>query len=586
MRSVLVEGSLIWDALQGESPSDFDLLWKVLQSAELRGYITQEDLDRIYVDITRTQGIESATHITYHIKRVLSVYAPETDLAPDVRIAKSAIEQSSTPEGMTTLSVSGFLERFTLDLIYREQTPTGRVQQSLAHWFRKSSDLGFDLLVIPLLFTLVLQGLGVAGKVWAAPTSEPDPASEAETTSPSETIPSAGLGTHPDLSPSPLRSLQSEASGDPSQAQTPASHSPSTGAAEFYPDALEYLLTLLQGPTRGVDFQSLRLTGTNTVPHTISSSISTKATPLIASSSIDASALDAKMTSLTASGTVTPISTADRTQSSSEDDSKEQTSSHTVTTEGQDTNSVEFNVNVEVDGSSVNITVGPSSRDNAKVGKPQSNDPITSQPTTSSFTAGPTTDQPLLNSTSDTPLREVPSSEGEGVEFVWRISPESTTVELLLDDSAEQVMDNGAQPVEEYIHDHGFSAELPTGDSQAVSHLNSEPQIPDEWGTDSLGTDPLETDRLETDPFGLQVVVSGEDPTAAEIPPSQPLTPTTLVATILEIKEQTPLGFELAGSFVGAGDPNIWYQEFIELAQDPLGGLGDSAVLGINLLTS
>jgi hypothetical protein len=565
MRSVLVEGSLVLNALQGESPSDFDLLWKVLQSSELRGYITQEDLDRIYVDITRTQGIESATLITYHIKRVLSVYLPDSDLALDVRVTRLASEQSSSPEGMTTLSVSGFLERYTLDLIYRERTTAGRVQHSLAQWFRKSSDLGFDLLVIPLLFTLVLQGLGVASKVWAAPTSEPDSGAAPEATTHSSEITLAqAQGTPTDLHSSPGRSPNAEETGERSQTQA---HASTVGNAELSSRVLQDLLTLIQGPTTGVDFHSLRLVGASPDPRTIiSATISDESTPPIALSTVDPSALEAKMIFSLESGTAKSISEADKTQSPSVDTSDEP---GTDTTKSMgDHDSVEFNVNVEVDGSSVNITVGPSNQDKAKTDGPKSNDLIT--------------DEPLNHPTSKTSL-EKGDFDKEGVEFVWEIAPESRTV-ALPDDSAEQVMDSGEQSMDGPIHDHGLSPE-PSTSSQPVSHLNSEPQTTGEieieiFGADAFGTDTFETDTFETDTFGLQVVVSGEELATGEMLRSQPLTPTTLVATILDIKEKTPLGFELDGSFVGAGNPMAWYQEFIELAQDPLIGLENAAGIG------
>ena len=38
MKNILLTGQLIWEALQAES-GDFDVLWEVLQSQKIQGYL-------------------------------------------------------------------------------------------------------------------------------------------------------------------------------------------------------------------------------------------------------------------------------------------------------------------------------------------------------------------------------------------------------------------------------------------------------------------------------------------------------------------------------------------------------------------
>lgn len=168
MRSLLIQGDLIWEALQSDHPSEFDLLWQALQSTDLHGLITQADLDQLYVRIARTQGIDSATRIIHHVSRVLAVYVPEQEPVPDLLILNSTLDQSTTPSEIISLSVSAFLERYTLELLYQSQPSVGRMQHALAQWLRKSNDLGFDLLVIPIVLTLAIQSLDLFKQVLAA----------------------------------------------------------------------------------------------------------------------------------------------------------------------------------------------------------------------------------------------------------------------------------------------------------------------------------------------------------------------------------------------------------------------------------
>ena len=170
MRSLLIQGDLIWDALRSEHPSEFDLLWQTLQSSNLQGFITQADLDQLYVQIAQTQGIDSATRIMHHVSRVLAVYAPGQAPPPDVFIIHSTSDQSTISPEVIPLSVSAFLERYTLELLYQTQPAVGRIQHTLVQWLRKSNNLGSDLLVIPILLTLMVQSLDLFKQVLAETT--------------------------------------------------------------------------------------------------------------------------------------------------------------------------------------------------------------------------------------------------------------------------------------------------------------------------------------------------------------------------------------------------------------------------------
>ena len=63
MRSLLIQGQVILEALQAPAQSEFDQLWDLLQSSEVQGYISQGDLDQLFVVMVRTKGLEAASSI-------------------------------------------------------------------------------------------------------------------------------------------------------------------------------------------------------------------------------------------------------------------------------------------------------------------------------------------------------------------------------------------------------------------------------------------------------------------------------------------------------------------------------------------
>lgn len=162
MKHVLLNGNLIWEALQEESESDFDALWRVLQSSTVQGYITQDDLDTLYYRIATERGVELAFVVVSHVQQVLTVYSPELHHVVDVAIAPDRRAQGDPTHPFTDrplsdvplVSVPEFLERHTLNQIFERSA----VKSYLTEWHRKGLQSDFDsLLLVPLALTLLLQ---------------------------------------------------------------------------------------------------------------------------------------------------------------------------------------------------------------------------------------------------------------------------------------------------------------------------------------------------------------------------------------------------------------------------------------------
>ncbi len=166
MRALLIESQLILDALQDSSHSDFDLLWRILQSNDVQGFISQAELDRLFVDIAQSRGLDVASSLTHHLSNVLTVFPTAQTPTVDLVLAKRSDLILDSAEKLPMLSVSAYLERLTLDLAYRDQLENSKSHKILAQWFRRYSDSGLDpFLAIPIAFTLILQGLGIFDKV-------------------------------------------------------------------------------------------------------------------------------------------------------------------------------------------------------------------------------------------------------------------------------------------------------------------------------------------------------------------------------------------------------------------------------------
>ena len=162
MKHVLVNGTLIWEALQEDAESDFDALWKVLQSSTVQGYITQDDLDSLYYRIATERGVELAFVVVSHVQQVLTVYSPTLHHGVDVAIALDHRAGRDIAQPLVDLPVSGvplvsvpeFLERHTLNQLFERSAP----QTYIKSWQRKGLQSDFDpLLLVPLALTLLLQ---------------------------------------------------------------------------------------------------------------------------------------------------------------------------------------------------------------------------------------------------------------------------------------------------------------------------------------------------------------------------------------------------------------------------------------------
>lgn len=157
MKHVLVRERLIWEALHQDATSDFDVLWEILQSREVQGYVTDSDLTALYHRLAQEQGFGPAHQLTSHFRRVLKVYSPERDGVLDVAIAHPHDDTPLEPtEDLPTLSVASFLERYVLYQLYQTDTP--EVPQG--GWYRRWRASGFDpMLLWPVALVLVLQEL-------------------------------------------------------------------------------------------------------------------------------------------------------------------------------------------------------------------------------------------------------------------------------------------------------------------------------------------------------------------------------------------------------------------------------------------
>jgi hypothetical protein len=162
MKHILLSGTLIWEALEAEGGGDFDALWEVLQSPNVQGYITQLDLDSLYSRIARDQGVSLAFAMVSRFQKVLKIYSPESRPpvvdAEVARLTRREPRSQVAVEDSPLLTIDGFLERHSLELMYNgslfEEEPASLFMQ----WYRKWRQSGFDpMLLFPIVLTLVLQ---------------------------------------------------------------------------------------------------------------------------------------------------------------------------------------------------------------------------------------------------------------------------------------------------------------------------------------------------------------------------------------------------------------------------------------------
>lgn len=159
MKHVLVKGSLILEALQAESNSAFDTLWNVLQSPNVRGFITSDDLDDLFTQLVQEQNLENAFVLLTEIQRVLTIYSPHQGLPVDVAIAQETqdILDVLFYLDVPILSVENFLARYSLEELYEHDV----FPRCLRDWHRKWRESGLDpLLMVPIVLALALQNPG------------------------------------------------------------------------------------------------------------------------------------------------------------------------------------------------------------------------------------------------------------------------------------------------------------------------------------------------------------------------------------------------------------------------------------------
>ena len=157
MKHILLNGTLIWEALQEEAESEFDALWEILKSPTVQGYITQDDLDNLYYRIATEQDFELAFAMVSYVQQVLTIYYPGHSHTLDVAIAQNfqpELSQVKFSSDVPFVSVKGFLERHSLNKLLEESVPTTYARG----WQRKGQQSDFDpLLLVPIALTLLLQ---------------------------------------------------------------------------------------------------------------------------------------------------------------------------------------------------------------------------------------------------------------------------------------------------------------------------------------------------------------------------------------------------------------------------------------------
>lgn len=157
MKHILLREGIIWQALRQEKSSEFDVLWEILQSSRVQGYITAEDLEVLYHRIACDQDDNVAAKLINKFCRVLKIYSETGDCFLDAAIAEDGLPEVSVSLYDTPLlSVSGFIKRYALYELYETNRQTFQAEG----WYRKWRAAEIDpLLIIPLVLTLIIQNL-------------------------------------------------------------------------------------------------------------------------------------------------------------------------------------------------------------------------------------------------------------------------------------------------------------------------------------------------------------------------------------------------------------------------------------------
>lgn len=227
MKHVLLRGDLIWTALQQETTSEFDLLWEILQSPDVQGYISHEDLMALYGRIATEQDMTMAVTLLCQFRRILEVYWANPDYPIDAAIASDnepwvpVSVPDTDPDvavDVPVLSVSGFLARYALEKLYDADLEPFQPEG----WYRKWRASGLDpLLMIPIALTLTLRTIPALQEFLvellgssSAPSAD-DWLSAPDTTSAIASTSSDSFSP-PDLAPGKVISLEQRFQTDPS----------------------------------------------------------------------------------------------------------------------------------------------------------------------------------------------------------------------------------------------------------------------------------------------------------------------------------------------------------------------------------
>ena len=157
MKRILLRENLIWQALRADNNSEFDVLWKILQSSQIQGYITTKDLEVLSRRLADEQDPAVAKNLLDYFCKVLEIYPENEDVLLDATIDDDNLRDIPADEDdIPLLSVEEFLQRYAIYELYS----SNRQSVQLKQWYRKWISSEFDpLFIIPLVFGIIIQYL-------------------------------------------------------------------------------------------------------------------------------------------------------------------------------------------------------------------------------------------------------------------------------------------------------------------------------------------------------------------------------------------------------------------------------------------
>ena len=157
MKRILLRENLIWQALRADNNSEFDVLWKILQSSQVQGYITTKDLEALSRRIADEQDPAVAKNLLDCFCRVLEIYTEDEDVLLDATVGDDNLRDIPVDEDdIPLLSVQEFLQRYAIYELYSSNRQSSQLKQ----WYRKWISSEFDpLFIIPLVLGIIIQHL-------------------------------------------------------------------------------------------------------------------------------------------------------------------------------------------------------------------------------------------------------------------------------------------------------------------------------------------------------------------------------------------------------------------------------------------